>query len=88
VASLYPELSVNQIEKKAENLFLPTRTIPVFHIMKFVDETGRTLDTIHVRPPRKDSQGRPVPAQFDTALINIDGVSNEGVKGNIVLSYK
>jgi hypothetical protein len=40
-----------------------------------------TSDSIHCRPERKDSHGKPIPSRFDTALIN-DGTGEDiGLEG-------
>ncbi|KAJ3499342.1 hypothetical protein NMY22_g19521 [Coprinellus aureogranulatus] len=43
-----------------------------------------TIDIIHAHPATKDTQNRPVPARFDTVLVN-EGSGNEiGTRGRCV----
>jgi hypothetical protein len=54
--------------------WIPFRTVPVYHKVKFVarDSDGKSnvVDTIHARPEQVDSQGRLVPARFDTVFVH------------------
>ena len=40
-------------------------------------------DVVHARPKRKDSQGRTVPARFDTVLVNEGMGGPTGVHGTV-----
>jgi hypothetical protein len=78
----FPTLNRNQVEDKACNILLPTRSFPVFHTMKFVDPIlGTTLDAAHAKPSRKDRQQRHVPGQFDTVLIKTGQAEDIGPQG-------
>ncbi|KAL7279210.1 hypothetical protein ACG7TL_007050 [Trametes sanguinea] len=83
-----PDLSWRQIERASASVYFNFRSIPVFHKIKYLldDVQGFGLvephrDVVHARPARQDSRGRPVPARFDTVLVN-DGTGGlTGVTG-------
>ncbi|KAF8810314.1 hypothetical protein BYT27DRAFT_7209578 [Phlegmacium glaucopus] len=86
----YPTMtSKNDLEREIANIRLPCRNLPVWHRIKYLRTdpvTGVTLtaDAIHAQPARRDGRDRPIPARFDTVLIN-DGMGTEaGVKGRRV----
>jgi hypothetical protein len=82
VTIIYPGLSKRQVEDRADALFLPTYSIPVFHCLKFVDLlSGSTLDAVHAKPSRTDKYHRNVPGRFDTVLVRIEEAPGIGVKG-------
>ncbi|KAI0351066.1 hypothetical protein OH77DRAFT_1411790, partial [Trametes cingulata] len=83
-----PDLDHRQVERASAAIYFNFRTVPVFHKMKIALEDVQGFgvmeelrDVVHARPARKDTQGRPVPARFDTVLVN-DGTGGEtGVTG-------
>ncbi|KAI0067755.1 hypothetical protein BV25DRAFT_1794108 [Artomyces pyxidatus] len=79
VGHVHPNFTAAQTLDVAAVFRLPFRSVAVYHRVKFwnSDAQGRenvpeTLDSIHVRPAYRDTQGRVVPGRFDTALIRID----------------
>ncbi|KZT20962.1 hypothetical protein NEOLEDRAFT_1074287 [Neolentinus lepideus HHB14362 ss-1] len=83
-----PKLSPGQVERSAENVYLPFQRLPVFHKIKFWIEDpfnrdigAETSDAVHVRPARQDSRGRDVPARFDTVLVNLGIGKDVGIRG-------
>ncbi|KAI9068635.1 hypothetical protein FKP32DRAFT_1561245 [Trametes sanguinea] len=83
-----PDLSWRQIERASASVYFNFRSVPSFHKIKYLldDVQGFGLaeqhrDVVHARPARQDSRGRPVPARFDTVLVN-DGTGGlTGVAG-------
>ncbi|KAI0331458.1 hypothetical protein GY45DRAFT_1248627 [Cubamyces sp. BRFM 1775] len=75
----HPHLNDTQISRASARVNLPFRRIAVFHRIKFFLEDvhgfgvpgEETRDVVHARPSRRDTQGRPVPARFDTVLVNL-----------------
>ncbi|KZT64605.1 hypothetical protein DAEQUDRAFT_678329 [Daedalea quercina L-15889] len=87
-----PNLTRNQIEERAVQLRFPFTSLPVFHTIKFRNTayfSNDTLDSIHVRPQRVDSNGNLVaPARFDTALVvelRLFWVLHDGI--GLILTY-
>ncbi|KAI0652810.1 hypothetical protein C8Q70DRAFT_1048780 [Cubamyces menziesii] len=84
-----PHLTAAEVRREATALYLPFRTLSVFHRMKFILEDAQQLgimedthDTAHARPERKDKRGRVVPGRFDTVLINENGAGGPtGIEG-------
>lgn len=83
-----PTLTKAQAEARAAYLDLPFRALPVYHKAKFwlgdaehhrlmSDE----LDAVLAIPARLDSQKRPLPAHFDTVLVNGGSGEFVGVTG-------
>jgi hypothetical protein len=75
VETTMPTLTARQIEAAANDIFLNFRTLPVYHTVKFWNENaemqGDTVDSIHVRPSRRNKRlGCNVPGRFDTVLVN------------------
>lgn len=84
-----PDLTRAQLDRIVNNTFLPTRRLPVWHLVKFQREdflTGKmsTVDIIHAYPVTEDRQRRAVPARFDTVLINEGSGDEAGVYGRRV----
>jgi hypothetical protein len=76
-----PDLTRAQLERKLWGIRMPFNKLPVWHRIKFVMTDAvtskvLTADSIHCRPGRRDSRGKPVPGRFDTALIN-DGTGED-----------
>lgn len=68
--------SAATVRTRGAETLIPFRTVPVYHKVKFVadDQQGSNnepdiVDAIHSRPEQMDSQGRVIPARFDTVLI-------------------
>jgi hypothetical protein len=80
-----PGASTGTLNNQARNTLIPFRSVSVFHKVKFSRVGSNTsesdiVDVVHVRPEQTDSQGRAVPARFDTVLVrgkqdNIHGVN-------------
>lgn len=80
-------LSSRRMEELTVNYFLPFQSVYPFHKIKFwhVNSDGFTgaskiQDSLHIKPPRKDKKGREVPAQFDTALIKVQGHGSDNTR--------
>ncbi|KAI0324126.1 hypothetical protein GY45DRAFT_1263454 [Cubamyces sp. BRFM 1775] len=84
-----PHLTAAEVRREATALYLPFRTLSVFHRMKFILEDAQQLgimedthDTAHARLERKDKRGQVVPGHFDTVLINENGAGGPtGIEG-------
>ena len=80
------QLTQNQLEHAILYKSLPFTSVAVYHKLKFtnlVDSKHVTLDAIYVQPERKSKKGLVIPAQFDTALVNIGLGEETGVEGEI-----
>ncbi|KAL1698916.1 hypothetical protein EV121DRAFT_284470 [Schizophyllum commune] len=70
-------LTARQLEIAAEDTFLPFDKVKVWHRVKFrrtdswTKETT-TVDSLHVRPGRKDARGKLLPGRFDTGLFDLN----------------
>ena len=81
-----PRLTTGQLEQSIWNIHFPFRKLPVWHKIKFTrpdpaTNVTSTADSIHTRPAKVDSHGRPVPGRFDTALINDGTGGDTGIEG-------
>lgn len=84
-----PSVSAAVLEERAADIILPVATLPVYHHIKFWNESvhGKTmLDSVHVHPRSQDSSGSDtlVQARFDTVLVQvrpIDGARTHGLQG-------
>ncbi|KAI8995710.1 FAD-linked oxidase-like protein [Trametes punicea] len=83
-----PQLSWQQIERASATAYFNFRSVSAFHKVKYLldDVQGFGLDeqhkdVVHARPARQDSRGRPVPARFDTVLVNDGTGGSTGVTG-------
>ncbi|THU90526.1 hypothetical protein K435DRAFT_841439 [Dendrothele bispora CBS 962.96] len=76
-----PRLSVRQVQQQFGNVFLPFGSVDVYHKVKFInyDLYGQTtLDAIFAHPRRYNADHQVTQySHFDTALININGGSND-----------
>ena len=82
VMTQYPNITSAELEKRAGDVYLPTRNLPVYHRIKFIDpSSSKILDSIHVQPKKIGAHNRQIPARFDTALINDGRGQRIGVKG-------
>ncbi|EPQ49907.1 hypothetical protein GLOTRDRAFT_28649, partial [Gloeophyllum trabeum ATCC 11539] len=77
-----------QVEQAAANIYLPFQRLPVFHKIKFWIKDpfhrglgSETSDAVHVRPSRRDSREREVPARFDTVLVNLGVGTGTDIRG-------
>lgn len=78
----FPNITPVQLERKAETITLPTRNLPVYHRIKFIDpSSSEILDSIHVQPKKIGAHNRQIPARFDTALINDGSGKRIGLDG-------
>jgi hypothetical protein len=82
-----PILTCHQLDREVFNTFLPFQSVHVWNLYKFQREDPltkamTTVDIIHAYAATNDSQKRPVPARFDTVLINEEATGLEvGVRG-------
>jgi hypothetical protein len=59
---------------------IPFHSIPVHHRIKYSNpDRSEVVDSIQVRPEQKDSCGRRIPSQFDTALVSGKSPSQDGL---------
>ena len=73
-----PDLTRAQLERKLWGIRMPFTKVAVWHRIKFMRTDPSTLtvstsDSIHCRPERKDSHGKPIPSRFDRAKRNLRG---------------
>ena len=80
-------ISVSTTRKRAENMLLPFRSVPVYHKIKFtkighMPHIGQSeiTDTVHVRP-EASSCTQTIPARFDTVIVHQDGLHDRGNNG-------
>ncbi|PPQ63295.1 hypothetical protein CVT24_006740 [Panaeolus cyanescens] len=74
-----PNLSSRELEERALYYNLPFQKVPVFHRIKFVSHDMHSLrpldnhvvDSIHIDPATRRSDGTAIPGRFDTALIQL-----------------
>jgi hypothetical protein len=84
-----PTLTAAEIEREATSFDVPFNSLPVFHRIKFSTSdpyanngpTDSIVDSIHVQLSKTLKNGDPVPARFDTALINTGTGGKVGVAG-------
>ncbi|CDO76892.1 hypothetical protein BN946_scf184903.g13 [Trametes cinnabarina] len=83
-----PELTWRQIERTSATIYFNFRSVPAFHKIKFLLDniqgfgiTEQHRDVVHARPARRDSRDRPVPARFDTVVVNDGTGGSTGVTG-------
>ena len=80
VTILSPNITPAELERQADNIFLPTRNLPIYHRIKFVNNS-EVVDSIHAQPKRKISHNREMQGRFDTVLINDGSGKTTGIKG-------
>jgi hypothetical protein len=85
-------LTTGQLEQSIWNIHFPFRRLPVWHKIKFTQHDPATnltstADSIHARPAKVDSRGRPVPGRFDTALVNDGTGGDTGIEGVCLSEY-
>ncbi|KAJ7896209.1 hypothetical protein B0H13DRAFT_2523416, partial [Mycena leptocephala] len=91
-----PALTAAQIEREAISFDVPFNSVPVFQRIKFSTSdpyandgpTDSIVDSIHVQPGKTLKSGDPVPARFDTALINTGDGGKVGVAGYRIAQVK
>ena len=83
-----PGLSTRQLRQLSAGSSLPFNTVNVYHRIKFWnpdaqgrDECPDTLDSAHARPSYVNTQGKHVPARFDTVLVKVGEGQDSGVEG-------
>jgi hypothetical protein len=88
VATNHPDWSARQIEDAALDVFMPFRTLPVYHKLKFIGERDGNpaiVDSIHAQPKRQNKRrNRTVAGRFDTAIVDVGGGGKTGVEGNAI----
>jgi hypothetical protein len=94
VQTINPSFTRNQIENAISNVQFYFSTVQVYHKIKFcakypaqVDHESKTLDSIHVKPARKDPKRHRqiISGRFDTVLISDGTGGGKGVQGNFTL---
>ncbi|TBU58884.1 hypothetical protein BD310DRAFT_850215 [Dichomitus squalens] len=83
-----PLFSAQEVDHESRNIFLPFATFPAWHRIKFRLEDLQnfgimeaTRDAAHARPTRVDRRNRPVPARFDTVVVeDSDSSATDGIK--------
>lgn len=91
-----PLLNQHQLQKAAFRVFLPFRKVLVFHKAKIWNDNPldcvdgkKVLDVIHSCPARMmkkgTKKGTKVPAQFDTALVDVGAIPGSGVVGELMI---
>jgi hypothetical protein len=87
--------SAASIRNRGAETLIPFRKVPVYHKVKFVANVSscdgskpEIVDAVLARPEQTDSQGRVVPARFDTVLVNSSshGERTNSLKGKRFLS--
>ncbi|TFK78674.1 hypothetical protein K466DRAFT_506925 [Polyporus arcularius HHB13444] len=88
VAYRDPLLTGPEIEQESNTISYRWDKLWVWHKIRFVLEDAQQLgvmeagqDVAHARPARQDKHGRPVPARFDTVLVNDGTGAAAGVEG-------
>lgn len=82
----FPEARGSTLRAHAEDILIPFRGVPVFHVIKFTEtEESETIDSIHARPEQKDTRGRIIPSRFDTVLV--ESPSQDPKQGRIKGSF-
>jgi hypothetical protein len=77
-----PGLTQVQLERAAEQFILPTKTLSIYHRIKFIDlKTSQTADAVHVQPAKTLRHNRKMQARFDTVLVNDGSGTSKGTKG-------
>lgn len=80
-----PHLSGRVLRREGVNTLIPFNHVPVFQTIKFENNDGAIVDSIHIRPEQAPEQapphGRITPARFDTALVRV-GQQPDNVRRN------
>ena len=88
VTTNHPDWTVRQVEEAALDTFLPFRTLPVYHKVKFIGKLEGNpvvVDSIHAQPARRSKQrNRRVAHHFDTSIANVGGGQKVGVQGKFL----
>lgn len=86
------KLTKAEIEAEADDVDLPTRSLPVYHHAKIWmgDSLHHRLmadenDVVHAQPARRDTHNRKVDARFDTVLVNTNQGSFRGIAGKTLV---
>ena len=85
-------LTSRQLEQQILYANIPFISLPVYHRLKFIIPSGSdeakviALDAIHVWPERRSKRGALIPAQFDTALLNVASGGETGLQGALPAS--
>ncbi|TFK58415.1 hypothetical protein BDN72DRAFT_782119 [Pluteus cervinus] len=85
VSRKQPTLPWNHVVRRARQVDLSNYAYDIFHFIKFtitdlyhLPKHERIIDSIHVKPARRDQYGHIIPARFDVALIdrgnNLNGI--------------
>ena len=91
-----PSLNRHQLQKAAFRVFLPFQKVLVFHKVKIWNDNPldhvdgkKVLDVIHSCPARMMKKGTKkgikVPAQFDTALVDVSAIPGSGIVGELTI---
>jgi hypothetical protein len=82
--------SAATIRAQGAETLIPFRAVPVYHKVKLVsndqsDNNSEIIDVIHARPDHEDSQGRLIPARFDTVFVQSSSHSERANRGEYLL---
>jgi len=78
----YPSVSAASLRRRAADVLIPFRRVPVFHNIKFTKSGESEIsDTAHARPEVVDTRSHVIPARFDTVIIHQDSLPHQGLKG-------
>jgi hypothetical protein len=70
-----PHLSGRVLRREGVNTLIPFNHVPVFQTIKFENNDGAIIDSIHIRlehaPEQAPPHGQITPARFDTALVQV-----------------
>ncbi|KDQ49877.1 hypothetical protein JAAARDRAFT_142786 [Jaapia argillacea MUCL 33604] len=92
-----PSYSAAQTKRAAANIFIPFRSIPIYHKIKLWNPDPHDfanapdiMDVVHIHRVRKDKRGRPIPARFDTVLVDLgdETSSTIGIEGRRVAQVR
>ncbi|KAF9497635.1 hypothetical protein BDN71DRAFT_1481608 [Pleurotus eryngii] len=73
-----PSITVHDLEQRASTFSLPFNSVPVYHVLKFINTAihpSDTLDSIHANPGHNDGiTFSIVMPRFDTALVRVSPI--------------
>ena len=85
--------SAAAIRARGAETLIPFNTVPVYHRVRFTTRDQgynngepEIVDAIQARPEQVDSQGRVVPARFDTVLVRNSSRSEHTIRGEWFIS--
>ena len=82
-----PLISGRALRNQGANTLIPFNHVPVFHKIKFRNQDGAIVDSVHIRPEQLDTHRRIIPARFDTVLVRAGQQPNNTSGNQGTLSY-